>query len=81
MVEEAVVKMVDIAGNRVAVPHWANWVAQDESGKWYCFQSKPSARVTCWLQPKNQRGPRKVWPIDDRETAHAPDWRETMMPV
>lgn len=29
-------------------PNWANWLAQDKSGKWYWFNVRPYARSDAW---------------------------------
>ena len=29
-------------------PNWANWLAQDKSGKWYWFDVKPYSRSDAW---------------------------------
>lgn len=29
-------------------PNWANWLAQDKSGKWYWFDVRPYARADAW---------------------------------
>lgn len=29
-------------------PNWANWLAQDKSGKWYWFSVRPYARSDSW---------------------------------
>jgi len=30
-------------------PNWANWLAQDPSGRWYWYGSKPTAGETIWV--------------------------------
>lgn len=31
-----------------AMPKWIDWVAMDESGKWYCYENEPIKSITCW---------------------------------
>jgi hypothetical protein len=49
-------------------PTWCNWAAMDSDGEWYCYDSKPKASLSTWInedfvnaihpdyQPKNFTG-------------------------
>lgn len=67
---------------QVPVPDWANWVAQDSYGWWYCFREKPTPNVSCWLQPREDRSPHRIYPTGpDPVAQNADNWQETLQAI
>lgn len=34
-------------------PEWAQWVARDESGRWYWYQDEPVKELYFWVEGPN----------------------------
>lgn len=50
--------MSRVARLRVALPDWANWIAQDEDGRWFVYDQEPVLwGKHCW-GPRSQPGRR-----------------------
>lgn len=57
----------------IEIPEWANWMAQDEDGKWYCFVNKPKPRGVIW----NDGG----FALMLYRGKPSPDWREELYKI
>ncbi|MBU3661196.1 MAG: hypothetical protein FGM14_15090 [Flavobacteriales bacterium] len=56
-----------------AMPRWIDWVAMDESGKWYCYENEPIKSMTSWDRPTGlfHKIPQEYYP------KNAPtDWKQ-----
>ncbi len=49
-------------------PDWANYLAMDEDGEWYWFESEPNAHVYNWQSRKGRT----------ELAAQGPEWRKTL---
>ena len=40
--------MIDF--NSLTIPHWVNWIAQDEDGAWWGYQVEPLQQHNGWYE-------------------------------
>jgi len=67
----------------IPIPEWVNWIAQDEDGEWYVYESKPVRGVECW-NPYSYAGtvPRFIFvarglpPDDSAQELYQITWEE-----
>lgn len=55
-------------------PQWAQWLAQDENGRWYWFEDEPELRAVSFWPRTDFTGFRPASPIGDIDG----DWRGTL---
>lgn len=60
-------------------PSWAQYLAQDENGMWYWFQSEPEKRATTWMVTSGKTMARITMATPDHEPLTPnPSWRGTL---
>lgn len=59
----------------VAVPSWAEWIAQDEDGAWWAYEAEPNQQPHGWYE-------NEVGRIECLALGPPPaDWRECLIRV
>lgn len=57
----------------VALPAWAEWLAQDEDGTWWAYEVEPNQQHNGWYENEVGRLKRLV------KTAPPADWRRCLI--
>ena len=57
------------------LPAWANWLAQDADGAWWCFEAEPNQHDRGWYE--NEVGRYRKLGHD----APNPDWQDALIKV
>lgn len=63
----------ELAG--IALPDWADWLAQDEDGTWWAYEAEPNQQHNGWYENEVGRLRRLI------QTDPPDDWRATLTPA
>ena len=57
------------------LPEWANWLAQDEDGSWWCYEQEPNQSHQGWYENEVGRSKRLATSQPNRF------WANSLRPV